>query len=131
MRSPPEPLSLACERPARVLALDGAPRRYIIDAELDVAAETDAVQLVQLYWAVEGMQPVVIDLDDDRLYARFRRYAPNAEVAAWTLADELRALPGARLAMVAVTAANESEAGLVLRRATEIAADPTAQEAAA
>ena len=115
----------------RLVALDDPPERYVIDVELNVSDTADAEQLVQLYWVVDGMQPILLDLDEEQLHARFRRYAPSAEVAAWALTDEIRALPGARLTRVGVSAANGVGTELVLTTANVIAAVPNTQDVAA
>ena len=129
MSSSSESVSLASERGPRLVALDGSPRPYIVEAGLDVGEGTEVEQLVQLYWAVQGMRPVLVDVDDDRLHGRFHRYAPSADVAAWALADELRALQGARLTTVAVRPADDPETELVLTKTTKDAG--IVQEAAA
>ena len=105
--SPPQ------QRRLRVAPLDATTERFVVTASLQVDALGNE-ETAQLYWAACGLGASVADIDDDRLIAHFVRYAPSVEVAAWTVVDEVRALPQARLIQVEAGRANQERPDLVL-----------------
>lgn len=119
------------EHAPRLVALDGAQRRYVIEATLAVPPEAPAEALVALYWAVQALRPDFADLDHDRLCARFRRRAPTAEIAAWAMAKAIQALPDAQLTRVEVRERNANATELVLARAVDVAAAAAPAQVAA
>lgn len=101
------------QRHLRVAPLDATTERFVVTAILQVD-ELGNEETAQLYRAVCGLGPSVADIDDDRLIAHFVRYAPNVEVAAWTVVDEVRALPQVRLIQVEAGRVNRERPDLVL-----------------
>ena len=99
--------------PLRVVALDTMPRRCIVTVVLDVHG-LGTEEAAQQYWAVRALSPLAVDVDDGELVAHFVRHAQSVEVAAWTLVDEIRALPQTRLSQVEAGRAGRVSADLVL-----------------
>jgi hypothetical protein len=107
-------LARRCPQPAVAIALDAAPSRFEVKAYFSVAPDLCIEDVAHLYWAVQALDPVTCDLDDDELTARFTCHGPSLDVAAWGLIDQVRALPHARLVRVEARAGSALETELLV-----------------
>ena len=83
----------------RVVSLKAHPHRFVVTVVLGVdGLDTEAT--AHLYWAANALTPLATDVEEQELVAHFVRYASTVDVAAWTVIDEIRALPQARLLCV-------------------------------
>lgn len=87
------------QRHVRVASLRTTAKRFVVSVIVDVHA-LGSEETAQLYWAIRALGPVVADVEEPQLIAHFVRNAPTADVAAWAVADEVRALPQAVLLQV-------------------------------
>lgn len=98
---------------ARVVALNAPHHRFNIAVVLRADGLTTEAT-AHLYWAVQALDPFAADVDEQGLIAHFVRYAATVDVAAWTLIDEVRALPQAVLAQVEAGRPDNDRADLVV-----------------
>lgn len=110
----------------RIRLLDSPLRRYRVNVVLELAPTSCTEDAAHLYWFVQGLGPIRADVDERGLSACFARYAPSAEVAAWEVAGEVRALPGAVLAEVEVRRHDTDIAEFVLTRSASPASEAEA-----